>query len=156
LSLLDGLVDEYLPNFKYYDNKYSTQYSSSPNYFKYATKAILEMYRQVGVPVYNEDGIIQKGLVIRHLLLPGLVEDSKKVLKWIKDNLPLEIPISLMAQYTPVYKANTIESLNRKITEKEYNKIIDYFFDIGLENGFVQDHESATSDYTPDFDLQGL
>lgn len=156
LKLLDGLIDVYLPDLKYYDNEYSTKYSSAPYYFKYATQAILEMYRQVGAPMYNEDGIIQRGLIIRHLLLSGLVEDSKKVLKWIKNNLPIEIPISLMAQYTPVYKANTIENLDRKITEKEYNKIIDYFFDIGLENGFVQDHESATSDYTPDFDLTGI
>lgn len=156
INLLDGLIDVYLPDLKYFDNKYSIEYSSAHDYFQYATKAIIEMYRQVGIPVYNDDGIIQKGLIIRHLLLPGLVEDSKNVLKWIKNNLPIEIPISIMAQYTPVYKANTIDSINRKITEKEYNRIIDYFFELGLENGFVQDHDSATSNYTPDFDLTGI
>lgn len=155
LMLLEGLVDVYLPDLKYFDHELSKSYSNAPNYFTNSTLAILEMYRQVGEPVYKDD-IIQSGLMIRHLLLPGLVEDSKKVLKWIKDNLPLEIPISLMSQYTPVYKAKSIENLNRGISEKEYEEIIDYFFDIGLENGFVQDHSSATSDYTPIFDLTGI
>ena len=156
LRILEGLVDVYLPDLKYYNNKYACEYSSAPDYFTHATKAILEMYTQVGIPRYNDDGIIQKGLIIRHLLLPGMVEDSKKVLRWIKDNLPIEIPISIMAQYTPVYKAKSIKGINRKITEREYTRVIDYFFDIGLENGFVQDYESATSDYTPDFDLTGV
>lgn len=155
LRLLEGLVDIYLPDLKYFDEEYSKDFSCAPDYFSNATKAILEMYRQVGQPVYK-DNLIKKGLMIRHLLLPGLIEDSKKVLKWIKDTLPLEIPISLMAQYTPVYKAKSIEKLNKSITEKEYEEIIDYFFDIGLENGFVQDHSSATSDYTPIFDLTGI
>jgi len=155
LGLLEGLVDIYLPDLKYFDDEFSMKYSYAPDYFTNATLAIIEMYRQVGKPVYEND-LIKKGLMIRHLLLPGLVEDSKKVLKWIKDNLPIEIPISLMSQYTPVYKAKFIENLNRGITEKEYEEIIDYFFDIGLENGFVQDHSSATSDYTPIFDLTGI
>jgi len=156
LKILDGLIDVYLPDLKYFNEHYSTNYSGANNYFSHATTAIIEMYRQVGVPLYNEDGIIQKGLVIRHLLLPELQDDTKVVLKWIRDNLPLEIPISLMAQYTPVYKAETIKSLNRRITEKEYDRIIDYFFDIGLENGFVQEISSATSDFTPTFDLKGI
>lgn len=156
LRLLDGLIDVYLPDLKYMDDQYSKVYSSAPDYFKYATSAILEMYRQVKNPVYNDELLIQRGLMIRHLMLPGLLEDSKKILNWIKEKLPLEIPISLMVQYTPLYKAQTIEKLNRKITKKEYNTIIDYFFEIGLENGFVQEQSSASSDYTPIFDLRGI
>lgn len=155
LNILNGLIDIYLPDLKYYDDNYAYSYSSAPNYFENATKSILEMYNQVGVPEYKDD-LIKKGLMIRHLLLPELTNDSKKILRWIKDNLPLEIPISLMAQYTPVYKAETISAINRNISEKEYDKIIDYFFEIGLEKGFVQEHSSATSDYTPTFDLTGI
>lgn len=155
LRILEGLIDVYLPDLKYYDNKYAVEYSAAPSYFDNATAAILEMFRQVGIPIYN-DGIIKKGLIIRHLLLPGLSIDSKRILRWIKDNLPIEIPVSLMAQYTPVYRPEFIEKLNRRITKKEYNKAIDYFFEIGLENGFIQEHSSATSDYTPIFDLSGV
>lgn len=155
LKILNGLVDIYLPDLKYYDDKYACSYSSARNYFENATNAILEMYNQVGIPEYKDD-LIKKGLMIRHLLLPSLTEDSKKILSWIKDNLPIEIPISLMAQYTPVYKSKSISSLNRKISEIEYEEIIDYFFEIGLENGFVQEHSSATSDYTPEFNLTGI
>lgn len=152
LRLLEGLIDVYLPDLKYYDNKYALNYSKAKDYFNIATQAILEMYRQVGAPKYNEDGIINTGLMIRHLLLPGLKEDSKKVLKWIRDNLPLEIPISLMAQYTPVHNAVNMEDINRRIAEEEYDELIDYFFEIGLENGLAQDYSSATTDYTPEWE----
>ncbi len=152
LRLLEGLIDVYLPDLKYYDNKYALKYSKAKDYFNIATQAILEMYRQVGAPKYNEDGIINTGLMIRHLLLPGLKEDSKKVLKWIRDNLPLEIPISLMAQYTPVHNAVNMEDINRRIAEEEYDELIDYFFEIGLENGLAQDYSSATTDYTPEWE----
>ncbi|TJX13442.1 radical SAM protein [Tissierella creatinini] len=152
LSLLKGLIDVYLPDLKYYDDKYAIDYSRAKDYFNFATQAILEMYRQVGAPVYDEDGIIKRGLMIRHLLLPGLQEDSKNVLKWIRDNLPIEIPISLMAQYTPVYKAINMENINRRITEEEYDNVIDYFFEIGLEHGLAQDYSSATTYYTPEWE----
>ena len=155
LKILDGLIDIYLPDLKYFDNYYSKEYSFAENYFLNATSAILEMYRQVGSPNYK-DNIIQRGLMIRHLMLPGLKEDSKAVLRWVKDYLPIEVPISLMAQYTPLYKAISRNELNRRITEDEYDDILDYFFQIGLENGFVQEISSATSDYTPDFDLSGI
>ncbi len=154
LRILEGLVDIYLPDLKYYNDKYSIKYSKARDYFNIATNAILEMYTQVGAPKYDENGIIQKGLMIRHLLLPGLKEDSKLVLKWIRENLPLAIPISLMAQYTPVYKALSMEDINRRITEEEYEDIIDYFFEIGLENGLAQDYSSATTDYTPEWDVE--
>jgi len=156
LRLLDGLVDVYLPDLKYADNKYSLRYSNAPDYFYHATRAILEMYRQTGNPSYDANGMIQKGMIIRHLLLPGLQEDSKKVLRWIRENLPVEVPVSLMAQYTPLFRAKSCRELNRRITKREYEEILDYFFEIGLENGYVQERSSAKEEYTPEFDLSGI
>jgi putative pyruvate formate lyase activating enzyme len=114
------------------------------------------MFEQVGYPVFNAAGIMQKGVLIRHLILPELLEDSKKILSWIKDNLGAQAYVSLMCQYTPMFNACKYEEINRKLEEWEYDLIIDYFFKIGLENGFVQELESANSNYTPDFDLLGL
>ena len=156
LRSLDGLIDIYLPDLKYADNSFSLLYSNAPDYFFHASQAILEMHRQVGNPSYDKDGIIRKGLIIRHLLLPGLKEDSKKILRWIKENLPIEVPVSLMAQYTPLFHAQSRKELNRRITEREYEEMIDYFFEIGLENGYVQERSSTESKYTPEFDLSGI
>lgn len=156
LRLLEGLVDIYLPDLKYADDKYAVLYSSAPNYFTNACAAILEMHRQVGSPVFDENGVIKKGLIVRHLILPGLKEDSKRILLWIRENLPDDVHISLMSQYTPVYKANEIKQLNRRLTTMEYNKVIDYFFEIGLKNGFMQERSSADCEFTPDFDLTGI
>ena len=156
LRLLDGLVDVYLPDLKYADNKYSLRYSNAPDYFYHATRAILEMYRQTGNPSYDANGMIQKGMIIRHLLLPGLQEDSKKVLRWIREKLPVEVPVSLMAQYTPLFRAKSCRELNRRITKREYEGMIDYFFEIGLQNGYVQERSSAKEEYTPEFDLSGI
>jgi putative pyruvate formate lyase activating enzyme len=101
------------------------------------------MFEQVGYPVFNDDGIMQKGVLIRHLILPELLDDSKKILRWIKDNLGKQAYVSLMCQYTPMFNANKYEEINRKLDEWEYDLIIDYFFKIGLENGFIQEHSSA-------------
>ncbi|MDI3476571.1 MAG: putative pyruvate formate lyase activating enzyme [Thermoanaerobacterium sp.] len=156
LKTLDGLIDIYLPDLKYYSNETALKYSRAPYYFKYATKAILEMYRQVGNPVFDNEGIMKKGMIIRHLILPGKLNETKEILKWISDNLPKEIYVSLMGQYTPFYNANKYQELNRRISNKEYEEAIEYFFEIGLENGFVQDNESASESYIPDFDLEGI
>jgi len=99
---------------------------------------------------------MKKGIIIRHLILPGKLDDTKKILKWISDNLPKEIYVSLMGQYTPFYNANKYQELNRRISNKEYEEVIEYFFEIGLENGFVQDDESASESFIPDFDLEGI
>lgn len=156
LRLLDGLIDIYLPDLKYYDDGLATRYSSAPGYFLHATRAILEMFRQVGEARFDENGIMTGGLMIRHLLLPGKLEDSKKILDWIKDNLPLGVYVNLMSQYTPYYKAIKYTELNKKVDAKEYDALIDYFLNIGLENGFVQEGESACEEFIPDFDLEGL
>jgi len=156
LKTLDGLIDIYLPDLKYCSDETAIKYSKAPHYFEFATKAILEMYRQVGYPVFDNDGIMKKGIIIRHLILPGKLDDTKKILKWISDNLPKEIYVSLMGQYTPFYNANKYQELNRRISNKEYEEVIEYFFEIGLENGFVQDDESASESFIPDFDLEGI
>ncbi|HHV73915.1 MAG TPA: radical SAM protein [Thermoanaerobacterium sp.] len=156
LRSLEGLIDIYLPDLKYYSNEVAVKYSNAPHYFEYATKAILEMYRQVGDPVFDSDGIMKRGIIIRHLILPGKLDETKMILKWIKDNLSNEVYVSLMGQYTPFYNANKYQELNRRISKKEYEEAIEYFFEIGLENGFVQDDESASENFIPDFDLEGI
>jgi len=156
LRHMDGLIDVYLPDLKYYSDEYAIKYSHAPHYFQHATAAILEMYKQVGHPQFDADGIIKRGLIIRHLMLPGLSDDSKQVLLWVRDNLPKEVYISLMAQYTPMYKAKDYKELRRRVSLREYEAMIDFFFDIGLENGYVQERSSAKDIYTPTFDLSGL
>lgn len=156
IQMLEGTIDIYLPDIKYFSDIYAMKYSNAKNYFNHATEAVLAMFDQVGHPVFNDNGIMQKGVLIRHLILPDLLEDSKKILRWIKDNLGKQAYVSLMCQYTPMFNAGKYEEINRKLDEWEYDLIIDYFFKIGLENGFVQEHSSAASDYVPDFDLTGI
>lgn len=151
LKLLDGLIDVYLPDLKYYNNDLAMKYSKAPKYFEIATKAILEMHRQVKETAFDENNLIRKGMIIRHLCLPGYKEDSKKILDWIKNNMPKETYVSLMSQYVPTYKASEFPEIDRKITNKEYEALIAYFFNLGLENGFIQDLESASKEYIPDF-----
>lgn len=153
---MTGVIDVYLPDLKYYEDEYARKYSSAPCYFEHATQVIQEMFRQVGAPRFDTEGMIQKGLIIRHMLLPGHLEDSKFVLDWIEAHLPADVYVSLMAQYTPMYHASRYEELTRRVTEAEYDELIDYFFAIGLDNGYIQELESATSSYTPSFDLSGL
>ena len=153
LKLLDGLVDIYLPDLKYYYNKLGKRYSNVENYFEIATNAILEMYRQVGNVQIDSNGILQKGVVIRHLVLPNHIENSKKVLKWIKENLDNKVFVSIMAQYFPTYKAKDIEKINRKLTKKEYQEIIEYVDSIGLDNGYVQELGEHEEEYVPKWNI---
>lgn len=156
LRLLDGLIDVYLPDFKYWDEAIAVEYSSAPNYPKIAAQAILEMRRQVPQDILDGNGMMQKGLIIRHLVLPSHHRDSCNVLDWIKANLGENTYVSLLNQYTPMHRAKTIKPLSRKLTTFEYQKVTDYFLNIGLQNGFTQKRSSATSDYTPIFDLRGV
>ena len=153
LKLLDGLVDIYLPDLKYYYNKLGKRYSNVENYFEIATNAILEMYRQVGNVQIDSNGILQKGVVIRHLVLPNHIENSKKVLKWIKENLDNKVFVSIMAQYFPTYKAKNIEKINRKLTKKEYQEIMEYVDSIGLDNGYVQELGEHEEKYVPKWNI---
>lgn len=155
LQMLEGLVDVYLPDLKYCDETPARKYSNAPDYFRCATKAILEMYRQVGEPVFDEKGMIKKGLIIRHLVLPGLKEDSKKILDFIKSNLPSGVYVSLMGQYMPYFRTSEFPEINRPLPKEEYEEVIEYFFDLGLENGFAQEEGADSPKYVPDFDLEG-
>lgn len=156
LRKLDGLVDVYLPDLKYVDSRISDKYSSASNYFEAASAAILEMYRQTGLPDFDDKGIIKRGLIIRHLIIPGQTEQSKKVLDWIKENLPEGVMVSLMCQYIPCGEAEKFPEINRRITEEEYQSVMDYLFKLDLLDGYIQELESADEEYIPDFDLQGI
>lgn len=156
IEMLKGTVDIYLPDIKYMNNKYALKYSKVPHYFDYASEAIKAMINQVGFPSFDENGIMKKGVLIRHMIMPDMLEDSKNILRWIKDELGMSAYVSLMCQYTPMYKAHQYEEINRKLDDWEYEYIIAFFFKLGLENGFVQDYSSATTDYVPNFDLSGL
>lgn len=156
LKMLDGLIDIYIPDIKYYSDEFAIKYSSAPNYFKTALNAVKEMYRQVGKNIFDDNGIMQKGIIIRHLVLPSLKNDSMKVMDAIKESFGDNVYVSIMSQYVPVYRASEFKEINRRITTYEYEKVTDYFLEIGLKNGYVQKRTSATSDYTPTFDLSGV
>ena len=149
LRELEGLIDIYLPDLKYYYNSLGKKFSKVDNYFEIATKAIKEMYRQVGRPILNEKGVMQKGLMVRHLILPNNIENSKRCLKWLKENFNDKIYISLMAQYFPTYKAKEISEINRKLTPKEYEEIENYLYDLDIENGYIQELGEHEEEYVP-------
>ena len=149
IKALEGYIDVYLPDLKYYSNEMSRKYSKVDNYFEYATKAIKEMYKQVGTAKFNEDGIIQKGVIIRHLVLPNHLQNSKHILKWIKENMPEDIYVSVMAQYFPTYKAKEDKYINRKINNKEYKEIENFLYTLNLTNGFIQELGKHEEEYVP-------
>ena len=153
LKLLEGYIDIYLPDLKYAENDLAKKYSKIENYFEIATSAIKEMYRQVGENEYDESGIIKKGIIIRHLILPNHTENSKKVLKWIAENMPKNITVSVMAQYFPTYKAKEIKDINRKITKYELQKIENYLYSLDLENGYIQEMGNNEEIYVPKWEI---
>ena len=153
---LEGIVDIYLPDFKYYSDELALKYSNCPNYFEYATKAIKEMINQIGENEFNDKGIMTKGVIIRHLILPNHVQNSKNILKWIKDNLPHNTYVSVMAQYFPTNKAKSIEGINRKINLKEYKEIENYLYTLGLDEGYMQDLGEHEEEYVPNFDFRNI
>ncbi len=155
LKALEGYIDIYLPDFKYYSSELAEKFSSTPDYFEVAKEAIKEMFRQTGKPVFNEKGIMQKGTIIRHLVLPSHTDDSIKILDTIKNEFPDYAMVSLMRQYTP-YSKSKFRELNRKLTSYEYDKVSEYMIDLGIINGYMQDKDSARTLYTPDFDLTGV
>lgn len=150
LRLLDGLVDVYLPDLKYVSSELSERFSGAPDYFAAASAAIEEMYRQVGDLVLSEDGIARRGLVIRHLVLPNCVDDSRKVLDYIVTRFPLSTQVSIMSQFTPKEHV-TAFPLNRRITSREYDRVISYALSKGLYNILIQQLNSASAAYTPTF-----
>ena len=151
LKLLEGYVDIYLPDFKYFYDELGEEYSKVTNYFNIATEAIKEMKRQQPKDIINNDGIMQKGVIIRHLVLPNHIRNSKRVLKYIKDTFGKDTYISVMAQYFPSNKAKEYSNINRKLTEEEWNQILDYIDILNLENGFLQELEDDEEKYVPNF-----
>lgn len=151
LKMLDGLVDIYLTDIKYADGTVAKKYSRAENYFEVASEAVKEMYRQTGDAIFEKD-LMKKGLIIRHLILPGNVSQGIKILDWIKENLNGEIVLSLMGQYLPCGEAEKYPTINRRISQREYNMVIDYADKLGFENAYIQDLSSSDKDFIPDFD----
>jgi len=150
LKLLEGLIDVYLPDLKYYNNDLAKKYSHIDNYYETATKAIEEMYRQQPICFFDKNGIIKKGVIVRHLLLPNMKEDSKKILNYLYETYKDNIYISIMNQYTPIRKLK-YEHLNNTVSPKEYDEIIDYAWNIGIRNAYTQEEGTQKESFIPDF-----
>lgn len=155
LKLLDGLVDIYLPDFKYMRNDKALRYSRAEDYPQFAMPALMEMKRQVGNDVFDENGIMKRGMIIRHLVLPGNTNSAIQALDYLAENFA-DTYISVMAQYVPCTDLSEYKEINRKITKREYDKVVNHILELGLEKVFLQKLESATEDYIPDFDLSGV
>lgn len=157
LALLEGFVDIYLPDLKYYSPELSLRYSHATDYFEKATAAIAEMFRQVGTPCFDEStGLMKKGVIVRHLLLPEQSKDSKKILRYLHTTYKNDIYVSIMNQYTPLPQVADYPELNRRITDAEYQKVITFAEQIGIENGFIQEGETASESFIPEFSGEGL
>lgn len=150
LMMMRNLVDIYLADLRYYDDDLAVKYSKCRDYFENATMAIDEMYRQVGEIKINDEGMLEKGVVVRVLILPGHVDDSKKIIEYLYKTYGNDIFISIMNQYTPVWKCK-YSNLNRKVTEGEYNEVVNYAIDLGVVNAFVQEGEAADDSFIPKF-----
>lgn len=150
LKMLEGLVDVYMPDLKFCNSDVSRLLCGAGDYFRVATSAITEMRRQCPDDIFDGEGYMQKGLLLRHLVLPSFTEDSKKVLDWVAD-FDKNTYVSLMAQYFPARKDDNVPQLNRRLYRHEYDNVLQYFFNVGLKNGFMQDAQSATADYLPAF-----
>ena len=157
LRQLKGYVDIYLPDLKYYSPERSARYSNARDYFAVASQAVQEMFSQVGPVQFDEQGMLQKGVIVRHMVMPNGVEDTMDILTWIAEHLPLDdILVSVMSQYTPFYKSADYPEINRRLTQEEYDRVLDWMECMGIEQGFVQELSSAKEEYTPDFSLQGV
>ena len=156
LRLLDGVIDVYLPDLKYKDAALSSRFSHAADYFEYASAAILEMARQTGPFVLDDRGVAIRGTLVRHLVLPGHTRSSLEVLDWMKAHRPRGVWVSLLSQYTPLQPIENAPELNRRITRREYDKVVDHLLELGLTNGYVQERDSADSRYIPAFDLTGI
>lgn len=156
LRELEGLIDIYLPDFKYYDDEIAKKYSKAEDYLFYASSALKEMVRQTKGFVFDENGMMKRGVIVRHLALPGCIEDSKNVIKYLYETYGDDIILSIMNQYTPLEYVKDIPELNRKLTEEEYEELVNFAIDLGVENGFIQEGETAEESFIPDFDYQGI
>ena len=155
IKKLNGYIDIYLPDFKYFTNELAIKYSKAPNYFEKVTSALIEMQSQFDEYVFDGE-IMKKGMIVRHLVLPNHIQNSKNVLKWIKDNLRKDIYVSVMAQYFPRYKAIGDELIGRKLSFSEYRKIEQYFYGLDIENGYIQDLGKHEEEFVPDFNMNNV
>lgn len=154
IKMLEGYIDVYLPDIKYFRDETAIKYSKAPNYFEIATNNVAEMIKQVGTPIFDKNGLIKKGVIVRHLVLPSYVMETRYILDWIKENLPEDIYISIMLQYFPAYLAKKDELLNRKISRMEYffiKRMVSEF-----KNGYIQELSDSEEEYVPKFDLTGI
>ena len=157
LRLLEGYVDIYLPDFKYMDPALSLKYSHAQDYFTKAKESLAEMVRQAGSPVFDPaTGLMKRGVIVRHLLLPGHTKDSKKILRYLHTTYGNQIFISIMNQYTPLPQVKELPELNRRVSPAEYERVLDFALRIGIENGFFQEGETASDSFIPEFDERGL
>lgn len=155
IKKLNGYIDIYLPDFKYFTNELAIKYSKAPNYFEKVTSALIEMQSQFDEYVFDGE-IMKKGMIVRHLVLPNHIQNSKNVLKWIKDNLRKDIYVSVMAQYFPTYKAIGDKLIGRKLSFSEYRKIEQYFYGLDIENGYIQDLGKHEEEFVPDFNMNNV
>lgn len=154
IRLLNGYIDVYLPDLKYFNNDIAIKYSKAPHYFETATNAIKEMICQVGNPIFDKNNIIKKGVIIRHLVLPSHLSETKQILNWIKNNLSDETYISIMLQYFPTYKSKEDNLINRKVSKKEFKIVKKLISD--FQNGYIQELSDFEEEYVPNFDLTGI
>ena len=155
IKKLNGYIDIYLPDFKYFTNELAIKYSKAPNYFEKVTFVLLEMQSQFDEYVFDGE-IMKKGMIVRHLVLPNHIQNSKNVLKWIKENLREDIYVSVMAQYFPTYKAVGDELIGRKLSFSEYRKIEQYFYGLDIKNGYIQDLGKHEEEFVPDFNMDNV
>ncbi len=157
IKSLDGLIDIYLPDLKYYSGRLSAKYSNAHDYFIFASQAIAEMYRQVGTPIFEPGTeLMKRGLIVRHLLLPRHLADSKKIMSYLHNTYQNNIYISIMSQYTPMGIFPDMPELCRRVSKKEYNELVDYCIEIGIDNAFIQEGETALESFIPPFDCEGV
>jgi len=153
---LEGYVNIYLPDLKYMNATLAKRYSHCEDYFQHASLAISEMLRQTGEPVFDEEGIMKSGVIVRHLLIPGGLDDSKRIIRYLYETFQDAIYISIMNQYTPMAHASGYPELTRRIGQEEYDALVDYAVDLGVENGFIQEGETASESFIPEFDGEGV
>lgn len=156
INLLDGFIDIYLPDLKYYDEKYAIRYSQAPDYFNLASRAIAAMVEQVGAPVFDDGGLMKKGVIIRHLMLPGLLFDSKKIIDYVYKTYGNKVYLSIMNQYTPLKSVVNYPEINKTLNPAVYESLIQYASGLGVENAFVQEGETAKESFIPPFNSRNV
>ncbi len=156
LKILEGLIDIYMPDFKYWTKKTGKSYSNAPDYPEVAKMAIDEMVRQCHECIYDEKGVLKKGVIVRHMLIPKHVYDAKEIIKYLYSTYGEKIIYSIMSQYTPMAHFEAYPELNRRVTKKEYNSLLDFCIELGIENAYIQDLHSAKESFVPSFDNRGV